>query len=282
MLKRFATVSILWLLVLLPNVYAKIQYFGVDTKLTDSLAIVDLTVLNPKENFTLKVFEEVKNITSNSNCILEEGKIKCQVRNVTALNLHFVSSSVVVENELHTFHQQFILPEDVTRLTSTVTLPVGMVVANTSDAVYPEKVSTLSNGRNIIVYWELTNVSSLQPISFQVKYQPTSSKEFPISTIILIIVSIAIVVILVGIVFFKKIRKPEEVVLSVLDDYERKVFEIVKSAGKIKQRKVVQETGFSKAKVSRVVKSLVERGLIESERRGRTNILRVKKKLFRS
>jgi len=36
----------------------------------------------------------------------------------------------------------------------------------------------------------------------------------------------------------------------------------------------------SKAKVSRVVKSLEEKGLLKSERRGRTKIVRLKKKLL--
>ena len=46
------------------------------------------------------------------------------------------------------------------------------------------------------------------------------------------------------------------------------------------QRKIVQETNLSKAKVSRVVKSLVERGVIEVERIGRTNKLKILKKKF--
>jgi uncharacterized membrane protein len=56
---------------------------------------------------------------------------------------------------------------------------------------------------------------------------------------------------------------------------------ISQAGGEINQRKVVQETNLSKAKVSRVVKTLAERGLIEIKRSGRTNKLKmVKKKIF--
>jgi uncharacterized membrane protein len=70
-------------------------------------------------------------------------------------------------------------------------------------------------------------------------------------------------------------------VLSVLDDFERKVLDVIVNAGgTVNQKKVVQETNLSKAKVSRVVQDLVKRGLIQAERLGRTNKLKlVKKKL---
>jgi uncharacterized membrane protein len=78
--------------------------------------------------------------------------------------------------------------------------------------------------------------------------------------------------------YFRFLRKPEKIILSVLDEFERKVFDVIKEAGEINQKKVAQLTNLSKAKVSRVVKSLAERGLIEVERLGRTNKLKIVKK----
>ena len=80
---------------------------------------------------------------------------------------------------------------------------------------------------------------------------------------------------------FKRIKKPAEVIISVLDDYEKRVINIINAAGgEVNQRKVVQETNLSKAKVSRVVKNLQNRGLITVERIGRTNKLKLAKKKF--
>ena len=85
----------------------------------------------------------------------------------------------------------------------------------------------------------------------------------------------------IGFFFYRNIKKPKEVILSVLDDFERKVVEVITNAGgEINQRKVVQETNLSKAKVSRVVKRLQERGLIDVTRLGRTNKLKLVQKKF--
>ncbi|VVB59533.1 Uncharacterised protein [uncultured archaeon] len=60
--------------------------------------------------------------------------------------------------------------------------------------------------------------------------------------------------------------------LSVLKDDEKKVFDIIlASKGKCKQNTIVQETNFSKAKVSRILADLQTRGLVEKVRVGRTN-----------
>jgi len=67
-------------------------------------------------------------------------------------------------------------------------------------------------------------------------------------------------------------------VMEVLDEYEKKVYEIVKEAGKIRQNEIVEKTGFSKARVSRVLKSLAEKKLVKVEKRGRTNIVEALKK----
>ncbi|MGC8993635.1 MAG: helix-turn-helix transcriptional regulator, partial [Candidatus Aenigmatarchaeota archaeon] len=150
--------------------------------------------------------------------------------------------------------------------------------------VYPSNFKTLSNGRNILVYWEIENVSSLQPLSFRVKYQSVTSPETfsKFYLIVLVLIAITLIVSVYALkkrkVVIKKIVrvKPEKVVVQFLDEYERKVYEVVKEKGKIKQNEIVQITGFSKARVSRVVNKLAERGLIKVEKRGKTNLISLK------
>ncbi|MBI4896125.1 MAG: hypothetical protein HY832_01095 [Candidatus Aenigmarchaeota archaeon] len=64
--------------------------------------------------------------------------------------------------------------------------------------------------------------------------------------------------------------------MPILTEHERKVLEIVIRDKKVDQRKVVKETDFSKAKVSRIVQDLLLRGVLEKVRKGRTNILTLK------
>ncbi|MCS7123067.1 MAG: winged helix-turn-helix transcriptional regulator, partial [Candidatus Aenigmarchaeota archaeon] len=65
---------------------------------------------------------------------------------------------------------------------------------------------------------------------------------------------------------------------EVLDPDEKKIYEIVQKEGKIKQNRLVELTGFSKVKVSRVVKSLKDKKLINVEKLGKTNLISLRKK----
>jgi uncharacterized membrane protein len=55
------------------------------------------------------------------------------------------------------------------------------------------------------------------------------------------------------------------------------IVDIIKKENKeeVDQRRIVGESGFSKAKVSRIIQSLEERGVVESERIGRKNKIRL-------
>jgi len=274
------------MLVLVCRIARAASYFGVENTIEGNLINVQITILTDEELFEFKVFGNVRNLTSNADCKIADGQISCKRLNTTSINIRFQSDSFLeLQGNVYKFYQQFLLPST-NRVTSLITLPVGHVVANTSDAVYPKKYSMLSNGRNILVYWEIENVSTLQPLAFQVYYQPLEIPEKRDYSLLYALVVIAISLFAFALVYIRRTRaakkevKPEKVVLKVLDKYERKVFEIVKKAGSIKQGKIVELAELSKAKVSRVVKSLEEKGLLKSERRGRTKIVRLKKKLL--
>jgi uncharacterized membrane protein len=267
------------------HVALAVDYFGIDSTILEDAVDVKIVILAKEDEVEFKVFGNVANFSSNANCRVQEGIISCKRLNTTSININYRSSDLVeLDGKTYKYYQQFILPYS-TRASSIVTLPLGAVVANVTDAVYPKKYSMLSNGRNILVYWELENVSSLQPLAFQVYYQPLQvegrkdySTVYFLSAVILL-VAIA-VLFSVRRIKIKQVIKPEKVVLKVLDGYERKVFEAVKKAGSIKQGKIVELTGISKAKVSRVVKSLEAKGLLKTERRGRTKLVALKKKVF--
>ncbi|MCK4428905.1 MAG: MarR family transcriptional regulator, partial [Candidatus Aenigmarchaeota archaeon] len=72
--------------------------------------------------------------------------------------------------------------------------------------------------------------------------------------------------ILLFIIFRKNTKIPD----YGLKEDEKKILEVLSRENKISQRKICRETGLSKAHVSRIAKSLEERGLIERERKGRS------------
>jgi len=266
--------------------FAKIDYFGIDTQiLDDSNANIKFTIHKTKE-FSFRFYGNIKNISSNVNCIVDGELISCKSENATAINIQILSDVVAKAGNTYNFNIQLELKDDVSRVTSLVTLPIGMIIKDEND-IFPSGYRTLSNGRNILVYWELENVSSTQPLGFRVKYQSIRPSPEVFNRFYLLILLLLIALLFVALYAFKKRKvivkkivrvRPEKIVMEVLDEYEKKVYEIVKEAGKIRQNEIVAKTGFSKARVSRVLKSLAEKKLVKVEKRGRTNIVEALKK----
>jgi len=64
---------------------------------------------------------------------------------------------------------------------------------------------------------------------------------------------------------------------KLLSEDELKVYALVKEEGLIYQHEIVRATGFSKAKVSRILDKLEAMGLVEKKRRGMSNIVLLRK-----
>lgn len=292
-MKLFATVSFLLVMILFTQIsLAQVQYYGIDTVLDNKgTSVVKLTITfsKPVDNFKLAVFGTIRNFQADSNagpvnCNLEIGQasiISCPL-NLTpekrTLEMSFETDDFVrlLENRFY-FNGDFGLNENISQVFASVKLPEGMAVVGKN--IFPENPTMISDGRSIISIWKLDNVNKDQKLSFQIMYERTFLILPRLRYFAVFGVAAAVIL---GLIIIRYIRKPEEVVLSVLDEFERKIMNIVVEAGgTVNQKKIVQETNLSKAKVSRVVKSLSERGLVEVERRGRTNIIKQVKKKFK-
>jgi len=289
-------VSIVSLLSFIPTAFAPVQFYGADTDLSsDGNAKIKLTVTfqQPVKGFQLAVFGSIKDFEASSNsgpvdCNVEVGAasiIDCGM-NLThekrTLELKFKTADFVrTVDTKNLFSFDLSLSQSIDQATASVKLPEGYALTNTSliQAVSPSAASIVSDGRRIIVNWGAVNLTAEQSFKFQTLYEPVKS-QFPMALVSASILSFLVLGGL-GLFFYRRIKKPKEVILSVLDDFERKVIEVITTAGgEINQRKVVQETNLSKAKVSRVVKRLQERGLLEVTRLGRTNKLKLVQKKF--
>ncbi len=89
-------------------------------------------------------------------------------------------------------------------------------------------------------------------------------------------IGFGIIALFIAIYYFLITRKKDDHsvkrVFAVLKDDERKVVDfIIEKGEKCKQKDIVRATDFSKAKVSRIMLELEERGILSRERVGRTN-----------
>ena len=280
---RFVSIFIIVFLSVMSPSLSMVSYYKVDASIGDEgRTSVDLSIISDlgKKKFQFLVFGDVFNLRyKNFNyCKMRKGEITeincfADLKNYTSLHIHYETDDFVRSlDEKKVFFADFSFHNETpTNTFVSIKLPVGYVLS--SDL--PEYVKT-SDGKRIILLRSLDNQSTIivkfffEPVSGSIVHE-----MFEKYMIIILLVVIAAGVLVY--VVYSKITREREKILSVLDKDERKVLEIIMNEKKIIQRKIVSMTNLSKSKVSRIIAKLKERGLIEVERRGRTNIIKKKK-----
>jgi DNA-binding transcriptional ArsR family regulator len=280
------------------GVLANIQYYEVNTELSEdgvSSVRMIITFAEPEMEFSFDIIGRVKNFTAESiagpvDCKVDVtgiSLINCKLnltREKRQLEIRFLTSDFVksLEDKIF-FSGDFTLNKDISSLSASLKLPTDSFLVGenvtTSMISFPESASIyLAEDGRILINWRLVDIEKDQPLRFEALYQKMEEPiwlELRIRHFIFLGAAFAFVF---GFLAFRYFRKSQKLVLSVLDEYERRIVNILLTEDRIKQKKIVKMTKLSKAKVSRVIKSLAERGLVEVERRGRTNLLRLKKK----
>lgn len=210
------------------------------------------------------------------NCNLNISKEK------RSFKIFFISDDVIEEkNSKFLFNNDLSFDKRIKTLSFTLYLPERMVLAEDKGFIFPENVEIKSDGRRIFLVWRLNNIESQKRLKFSLIYEEIKQQTFPFFYVLIFsLASISSA----SLIIFKYLKKrSEKMILSLLDEFEKKVLHnIMEAGGSIKQKQIVESTGISKAKVSKIIKNLLERGLIEVERIGRTNKIKLKKKLFRT
>ncbi|MCK4634435.1 MAG: MarR family transcriptional regulator [Candidatus Aenigmarchaeota archaeon] len=214
--------------------------------------------------------------------------IKCDFSQVKeggrALNIKFSTSETIreIEDEI-LFSVNVKTPQDVKKMILKVILEKGYILieepeGSTTKVPYsPKDGNEGSDGRRIFIEWERKDVKGGEGIDVSVTYERILPRVGGNQNIIFLMIGLLILVIimLVGI----RSKGKQYLDTSILKENEKKVIGIIKEKGGMcKQRAIVRETDFSKAKVSRLVKDLEERGLIKTEKEGRSKKIYIKKK----
>lgn len=238
----------------------------------------------------------------NTSCALAKqgiaSVITCDLENVTrttrSLSFNYTVNGFVKQLEknkwIYRFDYQSSVP--VTTLSVTIKLPEGKGLINREDAqtatgllpYAPADGDTRTDGRRILIDWARNNFTAGDLLSISAVYENIQDLAFS-NLLPLFTALIVILVIISTYLYLKKnkiIVKTEEnldSVLLILTTDERKVIDsLLAENGEKMQRKIVYETNFSKAKVSRLISNLKNRGIIGVEERGRTNRIFLLKK----
>ena len=153
---------------------------------------------------------------------------------------------------------------------SLIQLPASATLADSQPnrSYDPSDSTTITDGQNIMVIWDGGNVTAGQRLDFRAEYNlpPITG---PVTRYILIGAGASVlIVIAVALIYIRRASRFSKgrVIESVLNSDENRVVEIIAAAGSgALQKHIVRESGFSKAKVSRLVKSLGGRGVVRVE-----------------
>ncbi|MDY6778870.1 MAG: hypothetical protein SVU32_09465 [Candidatus Nanohaloarchaea archaeon] len=167
--------------------------------------------------------------------------------------------------------------------TLTVILPegYGTVDAKKMKPFTPEAEAG-SEGRRIFVRWTRDDLSLGQTLRFTVRYQELEVFEdvFPGRAAFF---AAALLILVAGLVYVYVRRGRNNTIAAVMpvlkEDEKTALRFMIERDGECEQKEMVEELDYSKAKISRLVKDLEERNLIEKIKEGRKNRLVLKKEV---
>ena len=132
----------------------------------------------------------------------------------------------------------------------------------------PDKVE--STGNALILEWKKADVRPEEEFYFIVGFSGEVKNQFPL----MIFLATIFITFLGGFVAGILYKGKEKSVIDLRSD-EEKVLELLKE-GPLYQSELVKQLGFSKAKVSLLLRSMERKGLIERVKEGRTYLVRLK------
>lgn len=198
-----------------------------------------------RENFTVTINYQTSGLTNSQN----------------GVSIFRYSQSIYRPIEEYNF--RVILPESTGILDqSNVSTPV----------ISPENGEVGSEGRRIHVEWS-QEPSLGETVAFEVTYEQLGADFRPV------IILVVLILLAAGATkFYRDYRQKTEVsdTIESLTEDQRMVFDLIQENESMLQKDIVNQSEYSKAKISGVVKSLEEQGLVIKEKEGRSNRVSVK------
>ncbi len=275
------------------NANQKITFLGVEVELGE-VSHTTLTVTfeqNSTTNmFKLPLFYNIQNLKADSNfenvsCTQQKkpfgSQIECAIfptQEKRMLKLEYDSFDLTrrIDSQFM-YKQEFHVPLDTKQLSFKAMLPEGMflVTEGSFQPYLPATGEKGSDGRRIFISWRKDNLAAGESFDTQVSYEAASDNSQMLMLFAGGILGLGVIIIalIVGFwFFFKRFKKDIKFVLPVLKSDEKIIMELIlKDKGNSNQKLLVRESNYSKAKVSKILSSLQERGIIRLERTGRSN-----------
>ncbi len=289
---------------------SEIQFYEISSEIIDNAITknaVTIALMPGAKTLEYPILSDVTEFSwranFQANCTMARktasSLISCDVSsaNATARTVYFnylATGSVreIEKNNRWLFSYNYLTSVPVSSLSVMVKLPEGtaLVEKETNKTITgllpfsPIDGEKRTDGRRIMLEWNRNNLTAGENLGFSVFYEVVTPTG--ISPVIMGFIALLGGLVLVFVYLYIKkggniiiLDDSLDSILPVLRDDERRVIDcLLKENGEIAQRKVVYETNFSKAKVSRLIKDLSDRKIIRVEEKGRINKLHLLKK----
>jgi len=292
-MKKLAVLLTFLLLIPQISLAQQLNYLGIENQIISSIVMTHITLTfnyaTDLVSFTLPIFSPVLdfqfNSTFDTTCTLDSktygNDILCDISKITpekrSIEIFFNTSGLVETNQSQfIFKNDVFIPTDIDSLFYQVILPEGNLLVKDSPFT-PNDALTTTDGRRIFVFWNEKNVTKGETFSPRIRFEPSIIGS---NTATYLGVGFLIVLFFIGLVLWRRKSTIMQIVLPILKDDEKLIYEaVLKHGSGVNQKVIVHESNYSKAKVSKVLKNLQERGILRLERLGRSNKVHIVKDL---
>jgi hypothetical protein len=231
--------------------------------------------------------------------VVENGNLKIELRQTKEVGISYVTNEFLDKNN---FLINLKAPDSIRNLDVQVTMPEGAVLRKpivegdiTAGSIHPKPDKSLTDGKSMIFVWELESLDKDEELSVLVQYN-----LFYISTWAMVVgILVLALLIFLGYKYFKQWRfkpklvirpkkagktaksekpKKEPDILKHLKEDEQQIIRVLQQkGGQCEQGTLRIVTDFSKAHLSRLLMELEARKIIHKEKRGKKNLVFLKK-----
>lgn len=253
-----------------------------------NIKVADLTA----SQFTYITSADVRSVQASTT---PEGDLQCKVQDLTlgdeivcdtelrenfTINIDYTFDSLVSnQDQIKTFRYTHPIYRPTKEFKLRVKLPhgTGLAQENGQASFSPTDGSTGSDGRRIYVEWEKKPQLG-ETLSFRVDYENLNA-GFDYAKVVAGVVLILISAGLIYLLWRHRNKEKLEKVYGDISEDEKDVLELLReNDGEMLQKDVVNSSDYSKAKISGLVSELVDKEIVEKEKEGRSNKLKIAKK----
>jgi uncharacterized membrane protein len=276
-------IAVFFVILLSSGVFAQLDYFvptidvfsdgstetTISVTLTESAEIFKMSLFNTLVS-TINTTSDFQGFSCNIDEKIYGADLTCDVstanQNTRSFTIFYKSKNpAFTDGSEFLLEREFFIPYDAKSFYGKVVLPEGMVL---TDQIYlPDDGEVSSDGRRIVVFWRRENIQQGNAFGIKVSYEP-SFPEIPYEFIIFGLLAATVIYLIAR----RKSAPTKSIVMPILKNDEKLVLKgVLKYGDGVNQKMLVKESGYSKAKVSKVLKNLTERNIVRLERVGRSN-----------